>query len=133
MGLAGSDTTNPQDVLKVWGMDPVHPMATAYTKMAEKVLEEINVTGVVNCEQPPEGQPVSGKGHSETRRQRESWTEGTPTVANRMGKWSHGGSCGGNGGGGGSGSARGAHRGKRGSRGGHHGKGRLSHSGNRRL
>ena len=89
MGLAGSDTTNPQDVLKVWGMDPVHPMATDYTKMAEKVLEEINVTGVVNCEQPPEGQPVSGKGHSETRRQRESWTEGTPTVANRMGKWSH--------------------------------------------
>ena len=39
MGLAGSDTTNPQDVLKLWGADPVHPMDTAYTKMAEKVLD----------------------------------------------------------------------------------------------
>ena len=44
----GADTSNPQNVLKLWGADPVHPMDTAYTKMAEKVLEEVNVTGVVN-------------------------------------------------------------------------------------
>ena len=41
--------TNPQVILQLWGTDPVHPMAIAYTKMAEKVLEEeVNVTGVMN-------------------------------------------------------------------------------------
>ena len=49
MGLAGSDSTNPHDILQLWGADPVHPMETAYTKMAEKIMDEVNVAGVVNC------------------------------------------------------------------------------------
>ena len=48
MGLAGSDNNNPQEVLQLWGADPVHPMETAYTKMAEKIMDEVNVIGVVN-------------------------------------------------------------------------------------
>ena len=127
MGLAGSDSNNPHDVLQLWGADLVHPMETAYTKMAEKIMDEVNVTGVVNCHRATSpsaarGQPKHGM--------RERWTEETPTVANRMGKWSHGGSRGGNGSTGSS--PRGTHRGKRGGRGGHHGKGRWGHGGNRR-
>ena len=86
MGLAGSDTTNPQDILKLWGADPVHPMDTAFTKMAEKVLEEVNMTGVVNsCQTVSPSVAREATRHSAG----ESWTEETPTIANRMGKWSH--------------------------------------------
>ena len=65
MGLAGSDSNNPQDVLQLWGADLVHPMETAYTKMAEKIMDEINVSGVMNCRQATSpsaarGQPKHG-------------------------------------------------------------------------
>ena len=127
MGLAGSDSNNLQDVLQLWGVDPVHPMETAYTKMAEKIMDEINVTCVMNCRQATSPSAARGQPKHSTM---ERWTEETPTVGNRMGKWSHGGSRGGNGSAGSG--PRGTHRGKRGGRGGHHGKGRWGHGGNRR-
>ena len=59
---------------------------------------------------PPESQPAGGQGAGKAKCTRElDWTEGTPTVANRTGKWSHGGSRGS--GGGGRGSMRGAYLG----------------------
>ena len=83
------------------------------------------------CGQPPR-RTASPPAAREPVRQnaRESWTEGTPTVANRTGKWSHGGSRGS--GGGGRGSMRGAYLGKRPGRGSHGGRRHWSRGGNRR-
>ena len=127
MGLAGSDNNNPQEVLQLWGADPVHPMETAYTKMAEKIMDEVNVIGVVNSRRAASPSAARGPPKHGTR---ERWTEETPTVANRIGKRSHSSSRGGNGSAGSG--PRGAHRDKRGGRGGHHGKGRWSQRGGNR-
>ena len=87
MGLGSLDSSNPQDTLKIWGKDPVHPLDTAYTKMAEKVLEEVNLTVVFN---PRQTVSPSMAREPVRQRARESWMEETLTVASRTGKWSHG-------------------------------------------
>ena len=59
MGLAGSNSRNPHGTLKIWWNDPVRPLDPTYSKMAEKVMEEVNVAGVVNTRQP--ASPVVAK------------------------------------------------------------------------
>ena len=129
MGLTGSDSGNPLDTLRLWGSDPVHPLDTAYSKMAISIMEEINVTSVVHTRRS--ASPSAARG---TPRQsnRESWTEETPTVAQRTGKWSHGGSRGGGGGGHGRYITRGPHSGKRGGRDGRGGRRHWRSGGHRR-
>ena len=129
MGLTGSDSGNPLDTLRLWGSDPVHPLDTAYSKMAISIMEEINVTSVVHTRRS--ASPSAARG---TPRQsnRESWTEETPTVAQRTGKWSHGGSRGSGGGGHGRYITRGPHSGKRGGRDGRGGRRHWRSGGHRR-
>ena len=78
MGLAGSDNNNPQEVLQLWGADPVHPMETAYTKMAEKIIDEVNVIGVVNSRRAASPSAARGPPKHGTR---ERWTEETPILS----------------------------------------------------
>ena len=63
------DSGNPLDTLRLWGSDPVHPLESAYSKMAISIMEEINVTGVVHP--PPVSKPVGGQGDTQTDQQRE--------------------------------------------------------------
>ena len=116
MGLTGSDSGNPLDTLRLWGNDPVHPLESAYSKMAISI---INVTSVVHPLRSASPSAVRG-----TPRQinRESWTEETPTVAQRTGKWSYSRSRGGGCGGHGRYITRGPHSGKRGDRDGRSGR-----------
>ena len=75
---------NPWVLMGLAGPPPGHRLH----QNGGKVLEEVNVNSIVNpCRM------VSPSAAREPVRQkaRESWTEEIPTVANRTGKWSHGG------------------------------------------
>ena len=76
-------------MMRIWGMDPVHPSKTAYTNMAVSIIDEIESVTVLNSRIPSSGATVHGPRTATTtsggRRTtaRENWTSGSQTIVER--------------------------------------------------
>ena len=89
-GPNGADLcASEDDMMRIWGMDPVHPSKTAYTNMAVSIIDEIESVTVLNSRIPSSGATVHGPRTATTtsggRRTsaRENWTSGSQTIVER--------------------------------------------------
>ena len=89
--LMGLTSASEDDLMRIWGMDPVYPSKTAYTNMAVSIMDEIESVTVLNSRILSSGATVHGPRTatptSGGRRitARENCTSGSQTIVERRG------------------------------------------------
>ena len=87
--LMGLTSASEDDLMRIWGMDPVYPSKTAYTNMAVSIMDEIESVTVLNSRILSSGATVHGPRTatptSGGRRitARENCTSGSQTIVER--------------------------------------------------